>query len=794
MLAAATGVIALGLVPSLLPAAANGATAPAPTTAPSTTLPGTPDPEAARLEPGETAPITVGAVRHDGVGSPEVERYGADTKAEAQALIRELDAQPDVSNAAVSTARYHALGDPGRAQQWGYNALNFAAARAARSGASAGQVVAVIDSGVRGDHTDLAGVLLPGADCWSFSTCVNTGGYNGTNDDFGHGTEVAGVIAAVADNERGVTGAAAGVRILPVKVLDELGSGYEIDVANGIYWALDHGATVINLSLGGPPSPQTFLLDAVNYAVNTRGVPVVAAAGNDGPFNSGPVYPAGWANVISVGSVDPNLTVSNFSDRGVGGTPTNQWLDLVAPGSSILTTSTVCPNCYSWEDGTSFAAPFASAAVALVRSAAPGLAPPAIEALLESTARDLGPAGYDTSYGNGLLQPYRAVTQAATVYTEDLDGSGVGGGFGRTANALGPGTRTSALLYAGSPHVFSYDATAGRLRHEFWDGSRWRFEDLDGPGVGGGSGRVGTDVGRNPVAFTVGFQLDVVYSGANGALRHGWWTGSKWMFETLDGPGGIAAGATGTALSGSALTPSYASYLGAPHVFYERANGTRLGHAWWTGTQWKSEALDGAGSPPGLGATPNAVGANSSAQFINGQLDVFYDDTTGNNIRHAWYRNGWRFETIDGEGGGPGARTPNVVRDASLMAYNGAPHIYYYDATANRLRHAFWTGTTWQYELLDNAGGWDTGNEPVAALVDGMPYVYAFDATNNTLRRGYYTGFTWVFAPIDGASSASVNRTTNAVGRGASVVLFGGRPHLFYLDATQNRLRHAWTN
>jgi len=82
----------------------------------------------------------------------------------------------------------------------------------------------------------------------------------------------------------------------------------------------------------------------------------------------------------------------------------------------------------------------------------------------------------------------------------------------------------------------------------------------------------------------------------------------------------------------------------------------------------------------------------------------------------------------------------------------------------------------------------------MSALVDGMPYVYAFDATNNTLRRGYYTGFTWVFAPIDGASSASVNRTTNAVGRGASVVLFGGRPHLFYLDATQNRLRHAWTN
>lgn len=784
-------VLALGLVPLVAGSAPVAAA-----TTPAVPAPASPaELAAAQHAPGDTAPITVGVVRDDGNGSSHIERYSADTPRTAASLVRALDAQPDVERAAATSAVFRAAGDPGRAQQWGYNAVNFAAARVARTGI--GQVVAVVDSGVSAWHQDLAGVLLPGADCFTFTTCVRQPYYDGTNDDFGHGTEVAGIIGAVADNNVGITGAAAGVRILPVKALDRNGSGDVFSIQAGIKWAVDNGATVVNLSLGNDPNVPMSTADlntlqsAVDYAVN-RGVPVIAAAGNSGPSNTAPSYPAGFSEVISAGSLASNLVVSSFSDRGVGGTPPNQWLDVVAPGQDILTTSAACSSCYAMVDGTSFAAPYTSAAVALMRSANGGLSPANIESVLERTARDLGSPGYDLDYGNGLIQPYRAVVEAATTYAENLDGPGVTGGFGRTPDALGPNTGTAAILYGGTPHVFYYDAAAGRLRHAFWDGARWRFEDLDGSGVPGGSGRLNLDVGQNPTAFLYGGQVHVVYSASNHSLRHGWWTGSKWMFETLDGPGGIAVGASGAALSSAPLTPSSASYQGAPHVFYERANGTRLGHAWWTGSHWSAEALDGTGSPAGAGRTPHAVGSNSTAQFINGQLDVFYDDLSTQDVRHAWYRNGWQFETIDGAGG-PSGRTADAVGDASVSAYNNGPHIYYHDTTQGRLRHAFWNGSAWVYEVLDSPGA-NAGNEPLATGVDWMPYVYAFDATNGTLRRGFYSGFTWVFTPLDGASGTSVGKTTDSVGRGASVVLYGGRPHVFYLDGSTNRLRHTWIN
>ncbi|MGH9032673.1 MAG: S8 family peptidase, partial [Acidimicrobiia bacterium] len=171
-----------------------------------------------------------------------------------------------------------------------------------------GIVVAVVDTGVDGTHVDVAGNLLPGADFVSLSggTCV---------DPNSHGTHVAGIVGQV-DNIIGGIGGAPGVSILPVRVLPASDSGSSTDVAAGIDWAVDHGADVINLSLG-TPTEGTAIDDAVDDAI-VKGVTVVAAAGNCGtgcnPLNA-PSYPAALPNVIAVGALTTGQnTRASFSN------------------------------------------------------------------------------------------------------------------------------------------------------------------------------------------------------------------------------------------------------------------------------------------------------------------------------------------------------------------------------------------------------------------------------------------------------------------------------------------------
>ena len=178
--------------------------------------------------------------------------------------------------------------DPGRAGQWGMDAVGAPLAWGVTRGA--GIVVAVVDTGVA-PAPDLEGRLLAG---WN----VLEGSADAV-DDNGHGTHVAGTIGENADNGLAEVGLAPEVSLLPVKVLDASGSGTDADVATGIVWAADHGARVLNLSLGGDTSSR-LLSDAVRYAT-AHGVLIVAAAGNE----SGPVgYPARIATVLGVGAVD----------------------------------------------------------------------------------------------------------------------------------------------------------------------------------------------------------------------------------------------------------------------------------------------------------------------------------------------------------------------------------------------------------------------------------------------------------------------------------------------------------
>jgi hypothetical protein len=335
-------------------------------------------------------PVHVTAVIRDAHGHLSFRHGSATGAAGGRQLAGRWRGERSVLAAAVDT-RIHTTGtpDPLATEQWGLSTL-----RSSEVGDATGQVVAVIDTGVDATHPDLSGVVLPGTD-------IVAGAGNGGADPNGHGTHVAGIVAAVAGNGIGGAGLAQGARILPVRVMDTDGSGWDSDAAEGMVWAVDHGATVINLSFGGP-DPSPVLLTAVNYALS-RNVPVVVSAGNEGDVGDPVEYPAADTGVIAVGAVDRFGVRPTWSSSG-------SHLALVAPGVDI--TSTTPGGTYATWDGTSMAAPFVSAAVALLRHAQPALTAGAVRRRLMDTADDLGPAGFDSGYGAGRVDVVAA--EAAT--------------------------------------------------------------------------------------------------------------------------------------------------------------------------------------------------------------------------------------------------------------------------------------------------------------------------------------------------------------------------------------------
>ena len=273
--------------------------------------------------------------------------------------------------------------DPGRAQQWGLDAIGADAAWAVTRGA--GVVVAVVDTGVA-PAPDLDGRLLPGWNVLARS--------ENAADDNGHGTHVAGTVAEVGGNGLAESGVAPEASILPVKVLDSTGAGSDADVAAGIVWAADHDARIINLSLGGS-QPSTVLADGVAYA-RTRGVLIVAAAGNDGGAVG---VPARLAGVVAVGAVDSTRVRAPFSAGG-------RALDLVAPGVDILQQTLDGVGGYadrSWS-GTSMASPQVAGVAALALAAGRAKTAAGLARLLTRTALDLGVPGRDPAYGAGLVR------------------------------------------------------------------------------------------------------------------------------------------------------------------------------------------------------------------------------------------------------------------------------------------------------------------------------------------------------------------------------------------------------
>ncbi|MEH2286747.1 S8 family peptidase [Nostoc sp.] len=328
-----------------------------------------------------------------------------------------------------------------------------------------GVVVAVVDTGVDYNHEDLKNNIWTnskeiagnGIDDDGNGYVDDTYGWNfadqnnNTLDDNGHGTHVSGTIAG-ENNNYGVTGIAYDAKIMPVKALDESGSGSYNSISKGIRYAVDNGANVINLSLGGSSSNRT-LESAIDYA-SSKGVIVVMAAGNDG--GSSPEYPARYASKsgIAVGAVDKNNNLADFSNRS----GTNQIAYVTAPGVKVY--SSVPNNQYATYSGTSMAAPHVAGIVALMLSANPNLTDAQVREIVTETAgNSTQTTGSSFNISNVSSLASQVIADTAVNKTQTTNSSFNSSNFGsridqaitETGKSLTPETTTSWNNYDFSP-------------------------------------------------------------------------------------------------------------------------------------------------------------------------------------------------------------------------------------------------------------------------------------------------------------------------------------------------------
>jgi hypothetical protein len=356
------------------------------------------------------------------------------------------------------------------------------------------------------------------------------------------------------------------------------------------------------------------------------------------------------------------------------------------------------------------------------------------------------------------------------------------------------------LAVNGSPDAFYYDSSTGSLRDAQWRSDGWTFAALDGSSSTL-TGHTDGVVGHASSAVEIDGRPMVFYSDSTtNSLRAAWRadgsTGS-WRFETLDGPGSTVAGHTddhvGTAISAAVLA-------GEPEVFYYDASSASLRYARLTAAGWRFETLDGPGSVL-YQHTWHHVGSSVSAVVVDGAPQVYYYDATSGALHRAWWNGSrWFFLTIDGPtsriAGHTGDRVGSPV-SATLLG--GRPQVYYADATAASLRSAQQTAAGWQFETLDGSAstlpghtGDRVGSAVAVTQMNGNAQVYYYDATRRSLRHAWWDGSAWRFETLDGAGSVIAGHDGDQAGPAVSVTETANGPQVYYADATAHSLRHAW--
>ena len=419
--------------------APEGAPATAPADEPPVDVPTAPTP----VEPAPDGDVAVSAVVVDPQGA-EVVTVEVAPSAVARTAA-ELRTAPGVVSVSVDTPVYATAVDPRLTDQWGFYELNLDLVPAGVPSGS-GELVAVIDSGVKSTHPDLAGRVRCdlGADFVGDGYTTSSGG-TGCVDPNGHGTHVAGTVGAVTGNGIGVAGISA-AQIIPIRVLGANGSGWSSDIADAVIYAVDQGASVINMSLGG--YANTAYNAAVQYAL-AHDVVVVASAGNNRFDGNATSYPGGTPGVFSVAASDDAGVSAGYSHSGA----TNF---ITAPGSSVLSTSATDPTGYQRMSGTSMAAPHVAGVLARYRALYPAKTVAQVRAAVQATAIDLEAPGKDNNTGYGMIDAYELLTGQPSPARTGVTAPGEPTSLRVTAGDRSVGVSWGAPVFAGGAAVAGY--------------------------------------------------------------------------------------------------------------------------------------------------------------------------------------------------------------------------------------------------------------------------------------------------------------------------------------------------
>ena len=373
--------ISLGDIPCPSPNTGAGTTSVLAMTAPGATIPG-------------PIPRTFGARSYAGVPKIGLHAYAVPARAAAafsdmlRTLPAVLSVQPNRAMVAARTSN-----DPLLNRQWALRQMNVQRAWDVDNGVTNPVDVAVLDTGVDSAHPDLRGRVLSGID--------TVDGDTDASDEQFHGTAVASIIAADADDHVGIAGISWGAQIVPVRVLGSDGRGSECTIAAGIVWASEH-ARILNMSLGAPTACTDVVRHAVDYAVQ-RGALLVAAVGNSAKQGNPAEEPGDCPGVIGVGATDQRNRVASFSEHG-------PQVSLSAPGVHVLAAyRSSRGEAWAYFDGTSMASPMVAGIAALLISHHADWTALQVQQRLIATAVDRGRRGRDDYFGAGVVDAARAL-------------------------------------------------------------------------------------------------------------------------------------------------------------------------------------------------------------------------------------------------------------------------------------------------------------------------------------------------------------------------------------------------